>query len=182
MRRFAAGRQTKPREEMYMTVLPLDETLTEAEWNEKHFPREQVKLRIEEQCIAKDAVRRDWKTRTITEREIVFASAVPNNAYLYHNNYLEYLSLTYSHHNNIVLAPQHFWYTGLCEIAQTVVKNPEDHRKLFTRDPKGKIDIIVRCHRETEPLRMDAIYEQMVGLVPIDTTLFLPKFSTETEM
>jgi len=140
-----------------MTVLTLDETLTEAQWNEKYFPRKQIKSRIEQQCIAGDAVRRDWKARTITEMEIVFASAVPDDAYLYHSNYLEYLSHTYSHHNSIVLAPQHFWYIGLGEIAQTVVKNPEDHRKLFTRDPEGKIDIIVWCDRESEPLRMDAI-------------------------
>ena len=165
-----------------MTVLTLDETLTETEWNEKRFPREQIKLRIEKQCIAGDAVSHDWKTRTITETEIVFASAVPDDAHLYHNNYLQYLSRTYSHHNSIVLAPQHFWYTGLCEIAQTVVKNPEDHRKLFTRAPEDKIDIIVLCDHETEPLRMDAIYQEMIALVPIDTTLFLPKFSTETEM
>jgi hypothetical protein len=51
----------------------------------------------------------------------------------------------------------------LCEIAQTVVKNPEDHRKLFTRDPEGKIDIIVWCDHETEPLRMDAIYQEMTS-------------------
>jgi hypothetical protein len=165
-----------------MTVLTLDETLTETEWNEKYLPRAQIKSTIEKQCIAGDAVRHASKARTITETEIVFASAVPDDAYLYHNNYLQYLSRTYSHHNSIVLAPQHFWYTGLCEIAQTVVKNPEDHRKLFTRDPEGKIDIIVWCDHETEPLRMDAIYQEMIGLVPIDTTLFLPKFSTETEM
>jgi hypothetical protein len=29
---------------------------------------------------------------------------------------------------------------------------------------------------------MDAIYQEMIGLAPIDTTLFLPTFSTETEM
>jgi hypothetical protein len=58
-----------------MTVLSLDETLTEAQWNEKYFPRKQIKSRIEQQCIAGDAVRRDWKARTITETEIVFASA-----------------------------------------------------------------------------------------------------------
>ena len=81
-----------------MTVLTLDETLTETEWNEKYFPRAQIKSTIEKQCIAGDAVRHDWKARTITETEIVFSSAVPDDAYLYHNNYLQYLSRTYSHH------------------------------------------------------------------------------------
>ena len=165
-----------------MTTLVLDRTLKEVEWNDTHYPRPDVKKKIEAGCLAEDAVKRDWKTKTTTEKEIVFASTVPDGADLYHKNYLDYLSRTFGHHNSIVLAPQHFWYTGLCEIAQTVVKDPETHRKLFTRDPEGKIDIIVLCEDESEPLRMDAIYQEMIGLVPIDTTLFLPTFSTETEM
>src|SRR5215471_19183515 len=51
-----------------MTVLTLDETLIETEWNEKRFPREQIKLRIEKQCIAGDAVSHDWKTRRLRKR------------------------------------------------------------------------------------------------------------------
>jgi len=151
-----------------MTTLVLDRTLKEVEWNDTHYPRPDVKKKIEAGCL--------------TEKEIVFASTVPDGADLYHKNYLDYLSRTFGYHNSIVLAPQHFWYTGLCEIAQTVMKQPETHRKLFTRDPEGKTDIIVRCDYESEPLRMDAIYQEMIGLVPIDTTLFLPTFSTETEM
>ena len=165
-----------------MTTLVLDRTLKEVEWNDTHYPRPNVKKNIEAGCLAEDAVERDWNTKTTTEKEIVFASTVPDGADLYHKNYLDYLSRTFGHHNSIVLAPQHFWYTGLCEIAQTVVKDPETHRKLFTRDPEGKIDIIVLCANESEPIRMDAIYQEMIGLVPIDPTLFLPTFSTETEM
>ena len=165
-----------------MTTLVLDRTLKEVEWNDTHYPRPQVKKEIEAGCLAKDAVERDWNTKTKTEKETIFVSTVSDRADLYHKNYLDYLSRTFGHHNSIVLAPQHFWYTGLCEIAQTVVKEPETHRKLFTCDPEGKIDIIVPCADESEPLRMDAIYQEMIGLVPIDTTLFLPTFSTETEM
>jgi hypothetical protein len=62
-----------------MTVLTLDETLTETEWNEKYLPRAQIKSTIEKQCIAGDAVRHASKARTITETEIVFASAVPDD-------------------------------------------------------------------------------------------------------
>jgi len=165
-----------------MTTLMLDRTLEEVEWNDTHYPRPQVKQQIERGCLDENAVRHDPQAKTKTETEIVFASTVPDGADLYHKNYLDYLSRTFGHHNSIVLAPQHFWYTGLCEIAQTVVKDPETHRRLFTRDPEGKIDIIVPCADETEPLRMDDIYDEMIGLVPIDTTLFLPTFSTETEM
>src|SRR6516225_6125278 len=135
-----------------MTTLVLDRTLKEVEWNDTHYPRPDVKKKIEAGCL--------------TEKEIVFASTVPDGADLYHKHYLDYLSRTFGYHNSIVLAPQHFWYTGLCEIAQTVMKQPETHRKLFTRDPEGKIDIIVPCASETEPLRMDDIYDEMIGLVP----------------
>ena len=107
-----------------MTTLVLDRTLKEVEWNDTHYPRPDVKKKIEAGCL--------------TEKEIVFASTVPDGADLYHKNYLDYLSRTFGYHNSIVLAPQHFWYTGLCEIAQTVMKQPETHRKLFTRDPEGK--------------------------------------------
>src|SRR6516165_10627372 len=159
-----------------MTTLVLDRTLKEVEWNDIHYPRPDVKEKIEAGCLAEGAVKRDGKTKTTTEKEIVFASTVPDGADLYHKNYLDYLSRTFGHHNSIVLAPQHFWYTGLCEIAQTVVKDTETHWKLFTRDSEGKIDIIVPCEDESEPLRIDAIYQEMIGLVPIDTTLFLPTF------
>jgi hypothetical protein len=165
-----------------MTTLVLNRTLKEVEWNDTHYPRPRVKKEIEAGCLAKNAVERNWNTKTTTEKEIVFASTLPDGADLYHKNYLGYLSRTFGHHNSIVLAPQQFWYTGLCEIAQTVVNEPETHRKLFTRDPEGKIDIIVPCADESEPLRMDEIYQEMIGLVTIDTTLFLPTFSTETEM
>jgi hypothetical protein len=105
-----------------MTTLVLDSTLKEVGWNDTHYPRPDVKKKIEMGCLAVDAVNWDWTTRTKIEKEIVFGSTVPDRADLYHKNYLDYLSRTFGHHNSIVLAPQHFWYTGLCEIAQTVVK------------------------------------------------------------
>lgn len=165
-----------------MPVLTLDTSLREVEWNANNYPRPKYKDRIEKGCLSVDAVTYDWKNKTTSATEIVFASAVPDNAALYHKNYLNYLSLTFGHHNSIVLAPQHFWYTILCEIAQTVVGKPSDHRKLFTRDPDNKINIFIPCASETEPLRLDDIRDQMIGMIPIDTSLFLPSFSTETDM
>src|ERR1700733_3294453 len=179
---LAMARQAHKEGEAEMTTLTLDRELKEVDWDDKHYPRPQIKAEVEKGCLSNNAVVSDYRAKMKTETEVVFASTVPDNAALYHKNYLGYLARTFAHHNSIVMAPQHFWYTILCEIAQTVVRNPEEHRKIFTRDPEGKIDIIVPCEDETEPLRMDDIYAEMVGLVPVDTELFLPTFSTETEM
>lgn len=114
--------------------------------------------------------------------ETIHTHTIPANAAIHHYNYLGYLKHTYANHNHIVLSPDHFWYTILAEIAQHITSKSEQHRELFTRDPKGKIDIIVPCNDPEEPLRMNDIYNEIIGLIPVDTTLFLPHFSTTTEM
>ena len=99
-----------------MTILVLDRTLKEVEWNDTHYPRPDGKKKIEAGCLAEDAVKRDWNTKTKTEKETIFVSTVSDRADLYHKNYLDYLSRTFGHHNSIVLAPQHFWYTGCARL------------------------------------------------------------------
>lgn len=136
---------------------------------------------ILERCLSKGSVQYDWRAKTITETESIFAASLPMEATHFHYCYLDYLQKTYGLHHKIVLAPHHFWYTVLAEIAQTVIGDADKHRPLFTRDPSGKIDIIVQCASETEPLRMDALYAEMIGYIPVDTGLFLPTFTTSTE-
>ena len=122
-----------------MSTLVLDRTLKEVEWNDTHYPRPQVKKEIEAGCLAKDAVERDWNTKTKTEKETIFVSTVSDRADLYHKNYLDYLSRTFGHHNSIVLAPQHFWYTGLCEIAQTVFHARPRGQDRYRRALRGRV-------------------------------------------
>lgn len=164
-----------------MTTIMLDETLApialRAPYPGCPDPREVVLSR----CLSRDARKYDWRAKTTTETELVFATSLPAKADHFHWNYLGYLQSTYGMHQNIMLAPHHFWYTVLAEIAQAVVGDPEKHRPLFTRDPSGKIDIIVPCSNENEPLRMDALYAEMIGYIPVDTSLFLPTFTTSTE-
>ena len=107
-----------------MTTLVLDRTLKEVEWNDTHYPRPDVKKKIEAGCL--------------TEKEIVFASTVPDGADLYHKSYLDYLSRTFGYHNSI-LAPQHFWYTGLCEIAQTVFHARPRGQDRYRRALRGRV-------------------------------------------
>lgn len=163
-----------------MTTIVLDETLAPVE--KRSYPGQadprNVVLR---RCLSQDASSYDYRTKTRTQKEVVFATSLPATAEHFHWNYLGYLQDTYALHQKIVLAPHNFWYTVLAEIAQAVVGDSEKHRPLFTREPSGKIDIIVPCGNETEPLRMDALYQEMIGYIPVDTTLFLPTFTTSTE-
>jgi len=161
-----------------MTVIELDRDLAPVKpWQDKG-----TRQHILNRCLSPDANQYNWKDGTTTITEEVFATSLPDTASLFHINYLEYLQGNYGQHNKIVLAPHHFWYSILAEIAQAVINAPDIHRSLFTRDPTGKIDIIVPCSSETEPLRMDALYNEMIGYIPVDTDLFLPSFTTSTEM
>lgn len=162
-----------------MTVLTLDQTLEPIA--PRSYPGDNPRERVIQRCLSDGARTYDWKTKTTTETELVHATSIPETADAFHANYLGYLQHGWAHHRSIVLAPQHFWYTTVAEIARAVKANADLHRPIFTRDPAGKIDIIVPCASETEPLRLDAIYGEIVGHVPVDVDLFLPTFSTQTE-
>lgn len=49
-----------------------------------------------------------------------------------HKNMLEYLTLAYANHFSVEISPDMIFYTILCEIANTIKKNPEKYRHLFT--------------------------------------------------
>ena len=165
-----------------MADLVLNADLKPVEFNPRLYPTVSGKAAVAGWCLSPDAKHWDSTSRTTTWLETVVASSVPETAAIYHKNYLSYLAHTFSCHHSIVLAPQHFWYTILCEIAQIVVRSPNTYRKLFTRNPEGKADLAVSCMNETEPLRVAELYRKLQPLIPVDSELFLPQFSTETEM
>lgn len=137
---------------------------------------------LENRFYSEDAKKWDWKARTTTLTEDIYTNTIPEKADLYHYNYLSYLQECYGTHRKIVLAPHTMWHTIMCEIANFVTANPKQHQSIFTRAiGDEKINIIVECASEYEPLRMDEIYVKMLELVPVNTELFLPNFSTLTE-
>lgn len=162
-----------------MTVIELDNSL---ETIVPRYVEKNAHQYLLNRFLSDGANSYNWQTKTKTETEEIFATSLPSDAALFHTNYLDYLQDTYGLHHKIVIAPHHFWYTVLAEIAQVVVAKPEMHRSIFTSDPAGKINIIVPCANETEPLRMDALCAEMIGYIPVDAGLFLPSFSTSTEM
>lgn len=133
-------------------------------------------------ALSNDAVTYNWKNKTIVTTEEVVFNTVPTDAYDYHYSYLGYLQNAYARHEGIVVAPHTMWYSLVCEIAQHVVSNSKQYARLFTKTPDTKINIAVPCNNEHEPLRINDIYEALVGYVPINTELFLPKFTTSTDM
>ena len=89
------------------------------------------------------------------------------------------LSNAYSLHQSISIAPHDLWYVVLTEIAREVNKRPEDFRKIFTSS-ETKIDILVPSVTGSLPLEL--IIDKLIALVPVDLNLFIPEFSTYTQM
>jgi hypothetical protein len=65
-----------------MTTLVLDRTLKEVEWDDTHYPRPQVKKKIEAGCLAKSAVERDWNTKTDRPAAASIVRSVPRPSLL----------------------------------------------------------------------------------------------------
>ena len=68
----------------------------------------------------------------------------------------------------------------MCEISSHIKANAEFYRSLFTTNPSGKTDIIILTE-DPELIDLNIIVENLKTLVPTNTDLFLPKFSTTTD-
>lgn len=95
----------------------------------------------------------------------------------FHNNFLEYLELAWGGHRGVVLSPDIFWYTVLCELANIIKDSPDKYRHLFTTTPK-KTEILVQSDSLTV-LPMDKISSALKTLIPDKfADSFLQRFST----
>jgi hypothetical protein len=93
-----------------------------------------------------------------------------------HRNYLGYLETAWANHLGVVLTPDVFWYTLLCESTLMIRENVEPLRRFFTKSP-GKTDIVVNTSDITH-LPMEAIIEELKVRVPDGNAQhFLPDFS-----
>lgn len=96
-----------------------------------------------------------------------------------HESYLKMMSQAYSGHHAIRVAPHDLWYIVLCELAATINANPDAFRDLFTTSDV-KVEISVPTFDPTY-LPLDLIMNGLKRLVPSNTELFIPDFSTHTE-
>lgn len=126
------------------------------------------------------SVKYNYKTQEYSYLQKILREDIPFSAFDYHANYITYVQNSYSNHYKMVISPDILWYTIMCEIAHEVVSNSKQYSSIFTDDPNNKKQIIVYGN-EDDVLNMDAVYDQLKVLVPVDTDIFVPKFSTSTE-
>lgn len=96
-----------------------------------------------------------------------------------HPNYLSYLEKCWAYHRAPVLTPDILWYTLLCELTLIIRDNVKPLRRLFT-DSQEKKEIIV-VGDDPYNLPLTKIVSELKKLVPSDTELFLPLFSTSDD-
>jgi Domain of unknown function (DUF4419) len=92
--------------------------------------------------------------------------------------YIRFLSSAYSLHQSIILAPHDIWYLILTELSKIIEANVEKCRPMFTNSQE-KIEIRV-LKQEEERINPLFLLDELTKLVPVDTNLFFPNFSTTT--
>ncbi len=109
----------------------------------------------------------------------IVSDNIPNDAGMYHKNYLGYLSKCWNDHLGVVISPDHIWFTLLNELATIVKENAEKYRYLFS-DSKEKQTIIIVTN-ELVVMPIGELIASLKKLVPENVDEFLPKFSISTE-
>lgn len=146
-------------------------------WNNEQRKHEDVNPRdkfVEEFSDKKE----DWKTKQITQSLFFRKTDIPDDAVMYHKNYMDYLHLCWANHLNIVITPDIIWYSLLTELATIVKNEPEQYRSLFSESEEKQEIIIVTDELVDMPLQelVTALKEK----VPINTEPFMPVFTTST--
>jgi hypothetical protein len=98
----------------------------------------------------------------------------------HHTNYLEYLQTAWCSHYGVVMTPDIMWHTLLSELVLIVGENPEKYASLFTTTPEQKQTVIVVSGSLVE-MPLHVLIEAVKPLIPTNTDVFLPDFSTTTE-
>jgi hypothetical protein len=93
-------------------------------------------------------------------------------------NYMGMLSGCYNCHLPVCLNPHDMWFVVLCEVATTINAAPELYRSLFTSSPQ-KVAVATPT-AAVELINLDLLLAKLEELVPSDTGVFFPKFSTST--
>ncbi len=99
----------------------------------------------------------------------------------YHYGVMDYIDYCYRAHAPVVISPDLIWQVLLAEVAAIVAADPEKHRALFTfSDEKQTIAEFGVPTEGGVPDWINSIIAALKMLVPIDTRMFLPEFSTTT--
>jgi AraC-like DNA-binding protein len=93
--------------------------------------------------------------------------------------FVSLLSLAYSRHRKIEIAPHDLWFIVLGDLARHVNMNSSKFRHLFTRSAE-KQTILVSTDDVTQ-LPYDQVITELKGRVPSDMSAFIPTLSTMGE-
>jgi hypothetical protein len=97
----------------------------------------------------------------------------------FHNSYLKYLDLAWLSHFGVVLTPDIFWYTLLCELTAIVRGDVETYQAFFSR---SKEKVMIGVHTDDGRLPLASLMRELRTLVPNNLSdHFLPEFSTTDE-
>lgn len=99
----------------------------------------------------------------------------------FHRNYLEYLTMCWSSHYGAVISPTILWNIILNEIASEIKNDSEKYRVLFTKTTEEKQKIVINQRAEYK-LDVNKMCDTIRSYVPTDIDIFIPKFSSDTEM
>jgi len=121
-------------------------------------------------------------------KKVILCGDFQENAYISHEDYLQYLEVCYERDQGYVIKPDFIWFTIMCEIAQFVNSDPEKFRKYYTTKTKeeGKIKIKLPSLYKTAgvpELPLDLATKKVLELIPSNMTedMIVPQFSTLTE-
>lgn len=95
-----------------------------------------------------------------------------------HLGYLEYLGEAWKYHYGVIFTPDFFWQLFLTEVATHIKNNSGKYRSLFT-ESQGDTMITVPTG-DPQLIDLNLIIEGLRGLVPTNTDIFLPEFTTTT--
>ena len=100
----------------------------------------------------------------------------------YQRGFLDMISTAYSNHIPLSIAPHDIWYMLMTEMAKIIKSNTNACQSLFTRTTGSeKTNIIINTDNNDFVSNMDQFEEELIKLVPVDVSLFIPTFSTETK-
>jgi hypothetical protein len=123
---------------------------------------------------------RSKKDNQISQSLFLRKTAMPEDASMYHRNYMEYLEMCWGQHLGIVVTPDILWFTALSQIVELVKESPEDYRELFSESDE-KQTIIVDTSASPDggvEMPLNHLVAALRNYVPTDTNQFIPQFST----
>lgn len=122
---------------------------------------------------------RDWRAGEIRQSLFLRHVALPEDADMYHRNFLEYLEKCWGSHLGVVVTPDVLWFTALNELVSLVKETPETYRHLFTDSHEKKMIVVDTGEPVVMPLNQ--LVQALRKHVPTEATLFMPDFSTTTQ-